>query len=216
MGTTSVAATAGGLDSPGWWHREPVPLTSLAVFLASSPGHDPALRPLARDVGRELAERGIRVVYGGGGLGLMDDLAQGALDAGGYVIGVIPREMVRREWGRTDLSEVHVVADMHARKALMAERADAFLALPGGLGTLEEIVEVWTWRAIGLHDKPVAFLDVGGFWTPLLDTVRSLARAGFVAQAVLDDLVVAPALDGALAGITARLPDTDPGLRPGS
>lgn len=193
-----------------------MPLTSLAVFLASSPGTDPTLGPLTRGVGRALAERGIRVVYGGGGLGLMDDLAQGALDAGGQVVGVIPREMVAREWGRSDLTETHVVGSMHDRKALMAERADAFLALPGGLGTLEEIFEMWTWRVIGFHDKPVAFLDVGGFWTPLLDAVRGLVDAGFIAPAVLDDLVVATTLDDALAGITARLPDSDSGLRSGT
>ena len=193
-----------------------MPIDALAVFLASSPGADPRLPALAREVGRGLAERGIEVVYGGGGRGLMGDLAQGALEAGGRVVGVIPDEMVRREWGRHDLTELHVVGSMHERKALMAERADAFLALPGGLGTLEEIFEVWTWRVIGFHDKPVGFLDDGGFWTPLLDAVRGFVDAGFVAPGVLDDLVVAPTLDAALDGLTARLPTTDRGLQPGT
>lgn len=191
-------------------------LRSVAVFLASSTGVDPDWSPLAREVGRGLAERGLRVVYGGGGRGLMDDLAQGALDAGGQVIGVIPREMVRREWGRHDLTEVHVVDSMHERKALMAERADAFLAFPGGLGTLEEIFEVWTWRVIGFHRKPVGFLDVKGFWTPLLSTLRGIAEAGFLDHAVFDDLVVAPTLEEALAGLESRLAPADPGLLPGT
>lgn len=193
-----------------------MPLQTLAVFLASSPGLDPAWPRMARDVGRSLAERDIQIVYGGGGRGLMDDLAQGALDAGGRVVGVIPREMVRREWGRPDLTELHVVDSMHERKALMAERSDAFLALPGGLGTLEEIFEVWTWRVIGFHRKPVGFLDVAGFWSPLLTALRGIAAAGFVDQAVFNDLVVAPGLDQALAGLEARLASTDPGLLPGT
>lgn len=193
-----------------------MPIRSLAVFLASSPGADPALGRLARDVGRGLAERGIELVYGAGGRGLMGEIAQGALDGGGRVVGVIPREMVRREWGRDDLTETHVVASMHERKALMAERADAFLALPGGLGTLEEVFEVWTWRVLGFHDKPVAFLDAGGFWSPLLGAMHGLAEAGFMDRAALDDLVVAATLDEALTGLAGRLPASDRGLRPGT
>jgi len=181
------------------------PISRVAVFCGSSPGNDPALPRVAYDVGRGLAERGIGLVYGGGGQGLMREVSQGALDAGGEVIGVIPRSMVEREWGRDDLTEVHVVETMHERKALMAELADAFLCLPGGLGTLEEIVEVWSWRQIGFNDDPVGFLDVGGFWTPLLDALAGLVDAGFVRQEVLDDVVVAEGLDEALAGLAARI-----------
>jgi uncharacterized protein (TIGR00730 family) len=195
---------------------EGMPLRSLAVFLASSSGVDPALPELAFEVGRGLAERGIQLVYGAGGGGLMGRLADGALSAGGRVVGVIPHEMMRREWGRRDLTELHLVDSMHDRKAMMAERADAFLALPGGLGTLEEIFEVWTWRAIGFHEKPVGFLDAGGFWTPLLDAVRRIGQAGFLADPGLEDLVVAGTLDEALAGLEARLAPVDPGLRPGT
>lgn len=191
-------------------------IRSLAVFLASSPGLDPGLGALAHQVGRSLAERGIQVVYGAGGRGLMGELAQGALEAGGRVVGVIPQEMVRREWGRHDLTELHVVESMHERKALMARSADAFLALPGGLGTLEEIFEVWTWRVIGFHDKPVGFLDAGGFWAPLLGAIDGLADAGFLRREAIDDLVVAPTLDEALAGLGARLGALDRGLRPGT
>jgi uncharacterized protein (TIGR00730 family) len=193
-----------------------VAIRSLAVFLASSPGTDPGLGVLARDVGRGLADRGVRLVYGAGGRGLMGELAQGCLDAGGHVVGVIPREMVRREWGRGDLTELHVVASMHERKAVMAQKADAFLALPGGLGTLEEIFEVWTWRVLGFHDKPVGFLDADGFWTSLLSALGGLVDAGFMNRSALDDLVVARTLDDALTGLGERLAPGARGLRPGT
>ena len=176
----------------------------LTVFMGSTPGKDPRWVELAHAVGSDLARRGIGVVYGGGGGGLMGALAQGALDEGGEVIGVIPEFMIDREWGRGDLTEVHVVQSMHERKALMADLTSAFLALPGGMGTLEEVFEVWTWRQIGLLDKPVGFLDADGFWTPLLDSLRGLGEAGFMSQASLDDVVVAPDLDSALAGLEAR------------
>lgn len=176
----------------------------VAVFCGSSPGTDPTLVDHAYDVGRELAERGIGLVYGAGGFGLMGAVAQGALDAGGEVIGVIPRSMVEREWGRADLTECHVVETMHERKAMMADLADAFVCLPGGLGTLEEIVEVWSWRHIGFNDDPVAFLDVGGFWTPFLESVQGLVDAGFIRQPVLDDVVVAETLAGVLGGLAER------------
>lgn len=157
------------------------------------------------DVGRGLAERGIGLVYGGGGFGLMREVSQGALDAGGEVLGVIPRSMIEREWGRDDLTELHVVETMHERKAMMAEFADAFLCLPGGLGTLEEIIEVWSWRYIGFNDDPVAFLNFGGIWTPLLSALSGLVDAGFIRPEVLGDLVVADDLDEALTGLTDRL-----------
>jgi uncharacterized protein (TIGR00730 family) len=169
----------------------------------------------AYDVGRGLAERGVGLVYGAGGKGLMGAVSQGALDAGGEVIGVIPRFMVEREWGREDLTEVHVVETMHERKALMAERADAFLCLPGGLGTLEEIFEVWSWRQIDFLDDPVGFLNVAGFWDPLLGALRGLVAAGFVRDEVLDDLVVAETLDEALAGLASRIGVRLPNKVPG-
>lgn len=176
----------------------------LTCFCASTPGADPRWVELAHTVGAELARRGIGVVYGAGGGGLMGALAQGALDEGGEVIGVIPTFMIEREWGRDDLTEVHVVETMHERKALMADLTSAFLALPGGMGTLEEIFEVWTWRQIGLLDKPVGFLDADGFWTPLLDSLRGISQAGFMSSASLDDIVVAPDLDSALEGLRSR------------
>jgi uncharacterized protein (TIGR00730 family) len=180
-------------------------LRRVAVFCGSAPGRDETLVRSAYDLGRGLAERGIGLVYGAGGHGLMGAVSQGALDAGGEVVGVIPRSMVEREWGRDDLTELHVVETMHERKALMAAYADAFLCLPGGLGTLEEVIEVWSWRQIGFNDDPVAFLDVGGFWRPLLTALDGLVEAGFVRQDVMDDLVVAETLDDALAGLADRI-----------
>ncbi len=176
----------------------------LTCFTGSTTGNDPKWVDLAHAVGADLAGRGIGVVYGGGGSGLMGALAQGALERGGEVIGVIPEFMIDREWGRGDLTEVHVVASMHERKALMADLTSAFLALPGGMGTLEEIFEVWTWRQIGLLDKPVGFLDADGFWTPLLDTLRGIADAGFMSAASLTEIVVEADLDSALASLEAR------------
>lgn len=179
-------------------------ITRLTCFTGSTTGNDPKWVDLAHAVGADLAERDIGLVYGGGGSGLMGALARGALEAGGEVIGVIPEFMVDREWGRGDLTEVHVVASMHERKALMADLTDAFLALPGGMGTLEEVFEVWTWRQIGLLDKPVGFLDADGFWTPLLDSLRGIADAGFLSEASLADVVVEADLDSALASLEAR------------
>lgn len=170
---------------------------------------------LARSFGADLAARGIGVVYGGGGSGLMGALADGALAGGGEVIGVIPEFMVDREWGREDLTELHVVTSMHERKAMMADLTDAFLALPGGMGTLEEIFEVWTWRQICLLDKPVGFLDADGFWTPLLDSLRGIVDAGFLSPSSLGDVVVASDLDSALIALDSRSRERQM-LRPGS
>lgn len=178
-------------------------LQRLAVFLGSRDGSDPRLAASAYDVGRGLAARDIELVYGGGGSGLMGQVSQGVLDGGGHVHGVIPRFMVEREWARLHQPgvELHVVQTMHERKARMAERADAFLVLPGGLGTLEELFEVWTWRTLGLHRKPLGLLDVDGFFGPLVEMLERTVESGFVDRATLDDLVVARDLDAALAGL---------------
>ena len=177
----------------------------VAVFCGSTPGADPDFARRSYEVGRELAERGIGLVYGAGGHGLMRDVSQGALDAGGEVVGVIPRSMMEREWGRVDLTDVHVVDTMHERKAKMAELADAFLGLPGGLGTLEEIIEVWSWRSIGFNRDPVGLLNINGFWTPLLEALEQLVDAGFVRREVMDDLVVAETLTDALERLDQRM-----------
>lgn len=175
------------------------------MFLGSRDGSDPTLAEEVYDVGRGLAERGIELVYGGGGSGLMGHLSQGVLDGDGQVYGVIPRFMVEREWARVHQPgvELHVVETMHERKARMTERADAFLVLPGGLGTLEELFEVWTWRTLGLHRKPLGLLDIGGFFDPLVEMLERTVASGFVDAATLDDLVVARDLDAALTGLDA-------------
>ncbi|MBM9466681.1 LOG family protein [Nakamurella leprariae] len=185
----------------------------LAVFIASSNGHDPAHAALTAEVGAELARRGIGLVYGGGRAGLMGVLADSALRAGGEVIGVIPRSMVEREWMHDGVSELIVCGSMHERKAIMADRADAFAALPGGLGTLEELFEVWSWRQLGFHAKPVGLLDAGGFWTPLRDALRGIVDAGFLAGATLQDLAVAPDLPGLLEALDARVQSTAPPVK---
>lgn len=187
----------------------PMPLMKrLAIFCASRPGADPALVDAAHEVGAWLAQHEIGVVYGGGGSGLMGAVASGALERGGEVIGVIPEDMINREWGRHDLTELHVVDTMHERKALMAKYADAFLCLPGGLGTLEEIFEAWTWRTLGYSDGPVGFLNVGGFWDQLLVALDGLVDAEYVSHSVRDDLVVATSIEDAVAGLDARLGDS--------
>ncbi|MFF2520751.1 LOG family protein [Streptomyces liangshanensis] len=177
----------------------------LAVFLASSDGKDPVYAAVAAHVGTELARRGIGVVYGGGRRGLMGVVADAALKAGGEVIGVIPRSMVEREWAHEGVTELHVCDSMHERKAMMADFADGFVALPGGLGTLEEIFEVWSWRQLGFHAKPVGLLDAGGFWTPLVDALRGIADSGFLPASTLDDLAVAPDLPTLLDELEGRL-----------
>jgi uncharacterized protein (TIGR00730 family) len=164
----------------------------LCVFCGSSVGTDPAFLASARSLGALLAREGITLVYGGGHVGLMGALADAVLGAGGRVVGVIPRALWDREIGHGGLTELHVVETMHERKALMASLADAFVALPGGLGTLEEIFEVWTWGQLGIHKKPCGFLDVNGYYAPLLAFLdgaveRGLVRREHRAMAIVDD-----------------------------
>jgi uncharacterized protein (TIGR00730 family) len=152
----------------------------LCVFCGSNPGHDPAYRALAEEVGRVLAREGIAIVFGGGHIGLMGALADAALAARGEVIGVIPQALIDREIGHTGLTELRVVGSMHERKALMADLVDGFVALPGGIGTLEELFEMWTWAQLGLHRKPCGLIEVTGFFAPLLTFLDRLVVAGFV------------------------------------
>jgi hypothetical protein len=139
----------------------------VCVYLGSSPGADPAYPAAVEALARELAGRGIGVVYGGGNVGLMGVLADAAMAAGGEVIGVIPDGLLAREVGHRGVTDLRVVGSMHERKALMADLADAFIAAPGGVGTLEELIEVYTWSQLGIHHKPVALLDTAGYWGPL-------------------------------------------------
>lgn len=157
-------------------------MSAVTVFCGSSEGRSPAHRATIAALGRELAGRGIRVVYGGARVGTMGALADAVLGAGGHITGVIPRGMVHREIAHEGLSELHVVATMHERKALMAELADGFIAAPGGLGTLEEWAEIVTWAQLGEHAKPVVLLNTDGFYDPLLAFVDHAAQAGFVGE----------------------------------
>jgi uncharacterized protein (TIGR00730 family) len=176
----------------------------LCVFCGSSPGRDPSHVELARSVGTGLASRGIGIVYGGGRVGLMGALADAALGAGGEVIGVIPGRLVERELAHSGLTELRVVDTLHQRKQQMAELADGFVALPGGLGTLEELAEVLSWAQLGLHDKPCGLLDPAGYFGPLVSFLESAAAEGFLARADLDRLVVARDLDRLVAQFDAR------------
>ena len=155
-------------------------IRSLCVFCGSSFGNRPEYSAAAAEVGRLLAERGIRLVYGAGNVGLMGILADAALAAGGEAIGVIPQMLVDRELAHRGLSELRIVGSMHQRKALMAELSDAFIALPGGLGTLEELCEVLTWAQLGIHHKPVGCLNVQGYFDGLFQLLDHAASEQFV------------------------------------
>jgi len=153
---------------------------SICVYCGSRSGVAAPFVDAARAVGRWIGEGGGQLVYGGGSGGLMGVVADAALAAGGRVVGIIPQALVDREWAKRDCTELHIVDSMHERKRMMAERADAFLALPGGIGTFEELFEVWTWRQLGYHDKPLGLLDVQGYYQPLLGFLRSSVAAGFM------------------------------------
>lgn len=163
---------------------------SVAVYCGARCGDDPAFTDAATTLGRLIAEDGVVLVYGGGRVGLMGVLADAALAAGGRVVGVIPQSLVDREVGHAGLTELHVVETMHERKHLMAERADAFIALPGGIGTLEELFEVWSWQQLGYHDKPIAMLNVAGYYDALLEFMRASHLRGFVSAAQHQALLV--------------------------
>ena len=164
----------------------------------------PAYTEAAREFGTLAARRGLGVVYGGGRVGLMGAVADGALAAGGEVIGVIPQELVDRELAHGGLTELHVVGSLHERKALMAELADGFVALPGGFGTLDELMEQLTWSQLGLHTKPVGLLDVEEYWRPLIALARHATEEGFVRESDLGAIAIANDAD-ALLDRLARL-----------
>jgi uncharacterized protein (TIGR00730 family) len=155
----------------------------LAVYCGSAPGSDPAFADAAKALIREMAARGIDLVYGGGRLGLMGIIADTMLEAGGRVFGVIPQALVDHEVAHRGCTELHTVANMHERKAKMTELCDGFVALPGGIGTLDELVEAWTWNALGYHAKPFCLLNVHGFWNDLADFMDHVRDSGFLSQA---------------------------------
>lgn len=161
---------------------------SLCVYCGSRPGKLPAHVELAHKLGTAIGQRGWQLVYGGGRAGLMGVVADAALAAGARVVGVIPETLMRLEVGHIGLSELHVVKSMHERKQMMAERAEAFIALPGGIGTFEELFEVWTWRHLGYHRHPIGLLDSGGYYQGLLDFLAHSAEEGFLSTAQMEML----------------------------
>jgi uncharacterized protein (TIGR00730 family) len=166
-------------------------IKSICVYCASGPGNDPAFIEAATKLGRILAENGVRLVYGGGSVGLMGALAESVLDHGGAVTGVIPDFLVNREHMLLRVQERVITRDMHERKRVMFERADAFVALPGGVGTLEELVEQLTWAQLGRHKKPILILNVARFWDPLCQLLDQMERLDFIRAGLPVTLLVA-------------------------
>ena len=158
----------------------PVPSFSVCVYCGSRPGARPEFAAAAQAVGQWIGAQRGQLVYGGGRTGLMGLVAQATRAAGGRVVGIIPKALVDRELANPLCDELHVVDTMHERKAMMAHRSDAFLALPGGIGTFEELFEIWTWRQLGYHDKPVGVLDVAGYYEGLLSFLRHSVQEGFM------------------------------------
>jgi len=178
----------------------------LCVFCGSSAGQDPIYLETARLLGETLARNGIELVYGGASVGLMGAVADAALAHGGHVIGVMPQALFDKEIAHTGLSDLRVVGSMHERKALMAELSDGFIALPGGLGTFEELFEVWTWAQLGYHKKPCALLNVAGFYDKLADFLDDVVERGFVKPIHRAMLIVQGEPDALIEAIKAYEP----------
>jgi hypothetical protein len=177
----------------------------LAVYCGSAMGTDPAFADTAQALGEEMALRGIGLVYGGGRLGLMGVVAEAVLGAGGEAYGVIPQALIDLEVAHTGLTELHVVSNMHERKALMTELCDAFVCLPGGIGTLDELFEAWSWNALGYHAKPFCLLNVAGFWDGLDRFMDNVAAGGFLSPARRGQLLVADTIGEAIDTLDAAI-----------
>ncbi|MEI6740553.1 MAG: TIGR00730 family Rossman fold protein [Gemmatimonadaceae bacterium] len=188
----------------------------VCVYCASNDGVRPAYLDAARRMGQLLASRGATIVYGGGNIGLMGALADAALAAGGEVIGVMPHGLVQREVAHHQLTKLHIVDSMHQRKALMAELADSFVVLPGGLGTLEEFFETWTWAQLGVHQKPLGLLNVEGYWSPMVAMLAHVGAEGFLRGSPEEWLVIEEEADRLLDRMAEFTPPrTRRWLRPG-
>jgi uncharacterized protein (TIGR00730 family) len=186
-------------------------IRKICVYCGSARGTDPAFLEAAVALGRAMAEGGLGLVYGGGNVGLMGALARSVLDHGGHVTGIIPDFLKRRERMLDDVQETVVVSDMHTRKRLMFDRADAFVALPGGIGTLEELVEQMTWSQLGRHRKPILLLDTKGFWQPLLTLLEHMREQGFIREGLDVSYLVADRVEEVLPMLRAaarRSPET--------
>jgi uncharacterized protein (TIGR00730 family) len=181
----------------------------LAVYCGSRLGADPVFAETARALGAEMARRGIGLVYGGGRLGLMGVVADAVLAAGGEAYGVIPQALIDLEVAHSGLTELHVVQTMHERKARMTDLTDAFVALPGGIGTLDELFEAWSWNALGYHAKPFALLNVGGFWDNLVELMDHVEASGFMSAARRAQLIVADGIGEAIDRLDAAVGATE-------
>ena len=162
----------------------------ICVYCGSNPGADPAFAKAARELGRILADRGLGLVYGAGNVGLMGIIADAVLEAGGEVTGFIPKALEEKELAHTGITELVVVDSMHERKQLMADRADGFIAMPGGVGTLEEVIEVFTWLQLRFHAKPIGLLNIAGFYDPLMTFLEKICEQKFLKREQLDMLIV--------------------------
>jgi uncharacterized protein (TIGR00730 family) len=165
-------------------------MARLCIFAGSSAGRDPRHAQTARRLASAMASRGVGLVFGAGRVGLMGALADTMLAAGGEAVGVIPQSMVEREWAHTGLTGLHVVGDMHERKALMSQLSDGFIAIPGGVGTLEELFELYSWAQLGFHHKPVALLDADGYYDPLVQMLDRMVDEGFLGREARGLLIV--------------------------
>lgn len=181
-------------------------MNSICVFCGSSLGNDPVYKQMAQLTGQTIAAQGKTLVYGGGRSGLMGVVADSVLQAGGRVIGVIPHALADRELAHTGLTELHMVNNMHERKTKMAELSDAFVALPGGAGTLEEIFEQWTWSQLGIHQKPCGFLNVDGFYDDLIKMLQGSVARGFTQARFVEKLIVSQDIEAILAAFSAYQP----------
>ena len=173
-------------------------------------GANPAFAATARALGAEMADRGIGLVYGGGRLGLMGVVADAVIEAGGETYGVIPQALIDLEVAHTGLTELHIVGSMHERKAMMTELTDAFVAIPGGIGTLDELFEAWSWNALGYHAKPFALLNVDGFWDGMISFLDDVTANGFMSPARRAQLLVADDIGDAIDRLDAAIGATEP------
>ncbi|MEM6663639.1 MAG: TIGR00730 family Rossman fold protein [Pseudomonadota bacterium] len=185
---------------------------SVCLYCGSRPGDDPEFTQAAKSLGRELAARGHRLVYGAGDVGLMGEAARAAQESGGAVTGVIPQHLVDMEVGKSDLDEYIVTENMHERKMAMFNRADAVVALPGGPGTLDELIEVLTWRQLRLHAKPLIVINTNGYWNPLLALLRHTVDHGFADRSMLGFISPVATPEAAVSKIEDALADRDQGV----
>jgi len=186
------------------------PSFSICVYCGSRPGERPEFSAAAEAVGRWIGERHGQLVYGGGRSGLMGIVAEATRVAGGRVVGIIPQALVDLELANRDSDELHIVENMHQRKAMMGERADAFLTLPGGIGTFEEMFEIWTWRQLGYHDKPIGLLNVSGYYDGLLDFLTQSVRDGFMSPWQMDLIRTDATIDSLLPWLISHPGDPTP------